>query len=54
MDQYGRNYVATVKQGDLWYFPPGLPHSLQATNDSSEGTEFLLVCGEHVLFHSRG
>ena len=43
VDQDGRNYVATVKQGDLWYFPPGLPHSLQATNDSADGTEFLLV-----------
>ena len=43
VDQNGRNYVATVNQGDLWYFPPGVPHSLQATNDSSEGTEFLLV-----------
>ncbi len=29
--------------GDLWYFPPGIPHSLQATNQSSNGTEFLLV-----------
>ncbi|KAH9856026.1 oxalate decarboxylase [Lenzites betulinus] len=43
VDQLGRNYVATVHQGDLWYFPPGIPHSLQATNDSSEGTEFLLI-----------
>ena len=30
--------------GDLWYFPPGIPHSLQATNDSADGAEFLLVC----------
>ena len=29
--------------GDLWYFPPGIPHSLQATNDSADGSEFLLV-----------
>ncbi|KXN81649.1 Oxalate decarboxylase OxdC, partial [Leucoagaricus sp. SymC.cos] len=27
----------------LWYFPPGIPHSLQATDDSPDGTEFLLV-----------
>ena len=46
VDQYGRNYLATVNKGDLWYFPAGLPHSLQAT---SEGTEFLLVC--RPLFH---
>ena len=31
------------RQGDLWYFPPGQPHSLQATADDPEGTEFLLV-----------
>ncbi|KAG6843607.1 hypothetical protein H0H87_002625, partial [Tephrocybe sp. NHM501043] len=29
--------------GDLWYFPPGIPHSLQATGDDPEGAEFLLV-----------
>ncbi|CDO75540.1 hypothetical protein BN946_scf184883.g2 [Trametes cinnabarina] len=29
--------------GDLWYFPPGIPHSLQATDDDPDGTEFLLV-----------
>ncbi|KIK67848.1 hypothetical protein GYMLUDRAFT_36632 [Collybiopsis luxurians FD-317 M1] len=43
VDQDGRNFIATVRAGDLWYFPPGIPHSLQATNDSSEGSEFLLV-----------
>ncbi|KAI0332965.1 oxalate decarboxylase [Cubamyces sp. BRFM 1775] len=43
VDQLGRNYVATVNKGDLWYFPPGIPHSLQATNDSATGTEFLLI-----------
>ncbi|KAL1740052.1 RmlC-like cupin domain-containing protein, partial [Schizophyllum fasciatum] len=31
VDQEGRNYLASVKAGDLWYFPPGIPHSLQAT-----------------------
>ena len=29
--------------GDLWYFPPGVPHVLQATSDIPEGAEFLLV-----------
>ncbi|KAL7277837.1 hypothetical protein ACG7TL_008782 [Trametes sanguinea] len=43
VDQLGRNYVATVNKGDLWYFPPGIPHSLQATNDSAAGSEFLLI-----------
>lgn len=35
--------MATVNAGDLWYFPPGIPHSLQATADTPEGSEFLLV-----------
>ncbi|EIM90954.1 oxalate decarboxylase [Stereum hirsutum FP-91666 SS1] len=43
VDQDGKNFLATVEPGDLWYFPPGIPHSLQATNESTDGTEFLLV-----------
>ncbi|KAJ7266554.1 oxalate decarboxylase [Mycena rebaudengoi] len=43
VDGDGRNFLATVGPGDLWYFPPGIPHSLQATNDSMEGSEFILV-----------
>ncbi|KAF9532687.1 oxalate decarboxylase [Crepidotus variabilis] len=43
VDQNGRNYVATVGPGDLWYFPAGIPHSLQATDDDPEGSEFVLV-----------
>ncbi|KAI0787802.1 oxalate decarboxylase [Fomes fomentarius] len=39
----GQNYVANVPAGSLWYFPPGQPHSLQATGDDSDGVEFLLV-----------
>ncbi|EJF64733.1 oxalate decarboxylase [Dichomitus squalens] len=39
----GQNYLATANTGDLWYFPPGIPHSLQATNDDPDGAEFLLV-----------
>ncbi|EIW57479.1 oxalate decarboxylase [Trametes versicolor FP-101664 SS1] len=39
----GQNYLATASAGDLWYFPPGVPHSLQATADDPDGTEFLLV-----------
>ncbi|KAI0833382.1 oxalate decarboxylase [Trametes gibbosa] len=39
----GQNYLATVPKGSLWYFPSGQPHSIQATDDDPEGTEFLLV-----------
>ena len=37
----GRNFVDDVGVGDLWYFPAGLPHSIQGLNP--DGCEFLLV-----------
>lgn len=40
MDASGRNFIADVGPGDLWYFPAGLPHSIQGL---AEGCEFLLV-----------
>ncbi|QRW22657.1 oxalate decarboxylase [Rhizoctonia solani] len=43
VDQLGRNYLADVYPGDLWYFPQGIPHSIQGLNDTANGCEFLLV-----------
>ncbi|CAE6417481.1 unnamed protein product [Rhizoctonia solani] len=43
VDQEGRNYIADVYPGDLWYFPAGIPHGLQGLNDTADGCEFLLV-----------
>jgi oxalate decarboxylase len=40
VDQEGRNFIADVGPGDLWYFPKGIPHSIQGLE---EGCEFLLV-----------
>lgn len=40
VDQNGRNFIADVGPGDLWFFPKGLPHSIQGLAD---GCEFLLV-----------
>lgn len=40
LDEKGRAYVADVKEGDIWYFPAGLPHSLQGLGP--DGCEFLL------------
>jgi oxalate decarboxylase len=40
VDQDGRNFIADVGQGDLWFFPPGVPHSIQGLEG---GCEFLLV-----------
>ena len=39
-DPQGRAYVADVKEGDLWYFPPGYPHSLQGLDP--DGCEFVI------------
>jgi oxalate decarboxylase len=41
IDEVGRPQVADVKTGDLWYFPPGLPHSLQGLGPT--GAEFMLA-----------
>jgi oxalate decarboxylase len=40
VDQDGHNFMDDVSEGDLWYFPAGIPHSIQGL---SEGCEFLLV-----------
>src|SRR5246500_847109 len=40
LDVDGRPAVADVKDGDLWYFPAGLPHSLQGLDP--DGCEFLI------------
>lgn len=40
VDQEGRNFIADIGPGDLWYFPAGIPHSIQGLE---EGCEFLLV-----------
>ena len=37
------SYILTKSAGDLWYFPAGIPHSIQATNTDPDGAEFLLV-----------
>src|SRR5271163_3210035 len=41
LDVDGRGFVDEVGVGDLWYFPPGIPHSIQGLDP--DGTEFLLV-----------
>jgi oxalate decarboxylase len=41
IDKDGRSFVADVKQNDLWYFPGGIPHSIQGLEP--DGCEFLLV-----------
>ncbi|KAG9313593.1 putative oxalate decarboxylase/oxidase [Chiua virens] len=39
----GQIYVQDVGPGDLWYFPAGYPHSIQALNTTGDGAEFLLI-----------
>ena len=41
VDADGRSFVTDVKKNDLWYFPTGMPHSIQGLGP--DGTEFLLV-----------
>ncbi len=41
MQPEGKMFVDDVQEGDLWYFPAGLPHSIQGLE--GDGCEFLLV-----------
>jgi oxalate decarboxylase len=40
VDEKGRNFIADIGPGDLWFFPPRFPHSLQGLEN---GCEFLLL-----------
>ena len=41
IDADGKSFVADVGEGDLWFFPAGIPHSIQGLKP--DGTKFLLV-----------
>lgn len=41
IDPEGRNFIDDVEEGDLWYFGPGIPHSIQGLD--TDGCEFLLA-----------
>src|SRR5260370_26126605 len=41
IDADGKSFVADVKKNDLWYFPTGIPHSIQGLKP--DGAEFMLV-----------
>jgi oxalate decarboxylase len=41
IDRDGKSFVADVKKNDLWYFPSGIPHSIQGLGP--DGAEFMLV-----------
>ncbi|OJJ97618.1 hypothetical protein ASPACDRAFT_62606 [Aspergillus aculeatus ATCC 16872] len=40
VNENGQTFVDDVTAGDVWFFPPGIPHSIQALDS---GVEFLLV-----------
>ncbi|KAL5357356.1 RmlC-like cupin domain-containing protein [Aspergillus floccosus] len=40
VNENGETFVDDVTEGDVWFFPPGVPHSIQALD---AGVEFLLV-----------
>ncbi|KAI4211767.1 MAG: hypothetical protein LQ351_005407 [Letrouitia transgressa] len=40
VDESGQSFVDDLNAGDVWFFPPGVPHSIQAFD---KGSDFLLV-----------
>lgn len=50
VNEDGETFTDDLQAGDVWFFPAGVPHSIQAFGD---GVEFLLVFdegGKHHLF----
>jgi oxalate decarboxylase len=52
VDHDGRSFVGDVGEGDLWLFPPGVPHSIQGLGP--DGCRFLLAFddGNFDEFHT--
>ena len=52
VNQEGKSFVSDVSAGDLWLFPPGIPHSIQGLGP--DGCRFLLVFdnGNFDEFHT--
>lgn len=40
MNENGQTFIDNICAGDVWFFPAGVPHSIQGLD---EGSEFLLV-----------
>jgi oxalate decarboxylase len=38
LDAEGKSFVTDITEGDLWYFPTGIPHSIQGLNPASRNT----------------
>src|SRR3954469_1156310 len=50
IDADGKSFVADVKKNDLWFFPSGIPHSIQGLNP--DGCEFMLVFDDGAFSES--
>lgn len=43
VNEKGESFIDDISAGDVWFFPAGVPHSIQALD---EGCEFLLIFDE--------
>ncbi|KAK8900862.1 hypothetical protein QC760_010626 [Botrytis cinerea] len=43
INENGESFIDDISAGDVWFFPAGIPHSIQALD---EGCEFLLIFDE--------
>lgn len=44
VNEDGQNFLDDVTAGDVWFFPAGIPHSIQALEN---GCEFLRTTSQH-------
>src|SRR6516165_6775495 len=52
IDTSGRSNVEDVGKGGIWYFPSGMPHSLQAIGDNGRQTEYNTLLLSDWLAHT--
>jgi len=50
IDIDGKSFVADIGKNDLWFFPPGIPHSIQGLGP--DGCEFMLVFDDGAFSES--
>ena len=51
IDEDGKSFVADVNKNDLWFFPSGIPHSIQGLNPDGDFSESETVLLSDAMAH---